>query len=782
MSIGIRLKYSILFILFYTLSICAWDTGNINGFVFDDEDGEALIGANVYIENSSYGTTTNLNGYYILPDIPVGEYRLICEYIGYTKFTEIINLKADQNLNLTIVLKSSLFETDEIVVVADSMRMSQKLFNKPISEISLSPKEIKQIPQIIEADLLRTLQSLPGILPVSDYSSELYVRGGTPDQNLILIDGADVYNPEHAFGLFSTFNIDAIKDVEISKGGFKAPYGGRLSSLINVTLLDGNRREFEGSVGISLLSAKAVVQTPIGQFGSLSASFRRTYFDQTYGRFRDDIPDYYFYDGHIKAFFDINANNKLSISTYWGRDVLNYAFNKDEEDSEKLIYNWGNKTASIRWTHIFNPKLFSNFWLTYSEFSSEFGLADFTEDNYITDFTFKGQFEYAMTKSLMAEFGYEYKKLNYAYEEDFPGGTVDINRDRNQYVGYISLGWQPTDRWKIDSGMRYNYFDSNVDFQNWAPRFSAKYRLTENSNLKLAVGRFHQYLHRIPRAFIADIWTTADENYTSSSANHYILGYQREITGNVALEVEGYYKQYENIYSLKDFIVDFQPQGYDDEGSPIYTSTKGLFNRGDGNSIGIEILLRKNYGPLTGWIGYALSKTKYSIDNVDEGKPFTPRHDRTSVINGIANIELKNLIREFLNRKAKKDRGNWLIGLSFIYSTGQPITLTSSTYSMSSFPDWDYDSYLLYPSNKNEFRLPPYIRLDMSINYERQYDKWMVIPYFQFFNLGDRKNVWFINYDSEEEIKEAGQTAIKQKVEIVEMLPFLPTLGVTVKF
>lgn len=773
------MKQSILFILLWIISVFSNNTGNINGFVIDDENGEALIGANVYIENSSYGATTNLNGYYILPDIPAGHHQLICQYMGYAKFSESIELKTGQNFNINIILKPSYFETDEIVVVADSMRIVERLFNKSISEISISPKEIRQIPQIIESDLLRTLQSLPGILPVSDYSSEIYVRGGTPDQNLILIDGADVYNPEHAFGLFSTFNTDAIKDVEVSKGGFKAPYGGRLSSKINITLLDGNRKEFQGLFGVSLMSAKAGVQSPIGQFGSLSASFRRTYFDQTYGRFMDDVPDYYFYDGHAKAFFDINPNNKLSVSTYFSRDVLDYVFDKDQDDSESLIYNWGNTTGSIRWTHIFNPKLFSNFWITYSQFSSEFELADFTEDNYITDLTFKGQFEYAMTKSLMAEFGYEYKKLSYAYNEYFPGGTVDINRDRNHYVGYVSIGWRPTDRWKIDSGLRYNYFDSNVDFNNWAPRLSAKYRLTETSNLKFATGRYHQYLHRIPRAFIADIWTTADENYTNSSANHYILGYQKEIGGNIAFEVEGYYKQYENIYSLKEFIVDFQPQAYDDEGSPIYTSTAGLFDRGDGNSIGFEVLLRKNYGPLTGWIAYALSKTEYAIDNVDQGNAFTPRHDRTSVINAIVNIELKNFIRELRKRKHKKDRGNWLLGMNFIYSTGQPITLTSSTYSMSTFPDWDYEEYLLYPSDRNEFRLPPYIRFDLSITYERQYNGWMMIPYFQFFNLGDRKNVWFISYKNEEN---EDDSRVEQNIETVDMLPFFPTLGVTVKF
>jgi hypothetical protein len=774
------------FYIFLFLSLCtilfARDKGTIHGFVFDSENGETMIGANIYLENTTFGTTSNLNGYYVLPDIPEGRYKLACQYMGYLLFSKMVSLKEGENLNLNIYLKPSYLEADEIVIVADSLSVSERLFNKSISEMTISPKEIKQIPQILESDLLRTLQSLPGILPVSDYSSEIYVRGGTPDQNLILVDGADVYNPEHAFGLFSTFNTDAIKDVEISKGGFKSLYGGRLSSIINVTLLDGNRKEFQGNFGISLLSAKTTLQSPIGQFGSISASFRRTYFDQTYGRFMDDIPDYYFYDGHVKAFFDINSRNKLSVSTFYSRDVLDYVFDKDQEDSESLIYNWGNTTGSIRWTHIFNPELFSNFWLTYSRYSSEFDLAELNEDNKLEDLTFKGQFEFAISKELSSEFGYEYKRLTYAYNQNFPGGLVNIKRDRNYYVGYLSLGWTPAERWLIDAGLRYNYFQSNVNFQNWAPRFQAKYRLTKTSNLKFATGIFHQYLHKIPRAFIADIWTTADENYTNSSANHYILGYQKEIAGNIAVEVEAYYKQYKNIYSIKDFIVDLQPEEYNDEGNPVYTSTRGLFDRGDGQSLGLEIILRKNYGPLTGWIAYALSKTEYEIDNINHGRPFTPRHDRTSVVNAIANIELKNLIRDLRGDKQKKDRGTWLLGLNFIYSTGQPITLTSSTYTMSSFPDWDFEEYLLYPSDMNEFRLPPYIRLDLSIRYERQYDGWMMIPYFQFFNLGDRKNVWFLNYENEEKIDRQNRTVIEQNIEIIEMLPFFPTLGVDIKF
>jgi len=582
-----------------------------------------------------------------------------------------------------------------------------------------------------------------------------------------------------SFGLFSTFNTDAIKDVEISKGGFGAPYGGRLSSILNITNLDGNRKEFEGTAAVSLLSAKSTIQFPIGDFGSLSASIRRTYFDQTFGRYMDDVPDYYFYDGHIKAFFDINPKNKLTVSTYYGRDNLDYVFNEDEEDSESLIYNWGNQTASIRWTHIFNPKLFSNFWVTYSSFSSSFDFEDLYEDNFITDLAVKGHLEYAMSKHLSAEFGYEYKDLEYKYKQVFPGGTIDVHRDRDHYVGYLSMNWRPSIRWKIDTGIRYNYFGSNTVYQNWAPRFSAKYRLTETSNLKASTGIYHQYLHRIPRAFVADIWTTADENYQNSSAYHYILGYQKEIANNIEFELESYYKQYRDIYSIKSFVVDLQPQEYDDEGLPVYKETTGLFDRGDGYSTGLEILLRKKYGPFTGWIAYALSKTEYVVDDVNQEKGFTPRHDRTSVVNTVLNIELKNLIRDLRNKPPKDDRGKWLLGINFIYSTGQPITLTSSTYRTSSFPDRDFEQILLYPSSRNKFRLPPYIRLDLSITYERRYNGWMMIPYFQFFNIGNRKNVWFIKYNDEEDLDDK---QVVQEIETVDMLPLLPTIGVTVKF
>lgn len=261
------------------------------------------------------------------------------------------------------------------------METVEKLFKKPISEIRLSHRQVSQIPQIAEADLLRSLQTLPGILPLSDFSSALYVRGGTPDQNLYMIDGTDVYNPEHAFGIFSTFNTDAIKQVKLSKGGFGAEYGGRLSSILDVTNLDGNREQFAGTAAISLLSTKTTLQMPMGHRGSLSGSVRRTYFDQTVGKKLKDTPQYYFYDGNFKAFVDVDEKNKLTVSGYGGRDFLNVIFNQDASQETGFQADWGNKTGSVRWMRVFSPQLIGNFWATGSRFSSDFTFDEVQEDD-----------------------------------------------------------------------------------------------------------------------------------------------------------------------------------------------------------------------------------------------------------------------------------------------------------------------------------------------------------------------------------------------------------------
>ncbi len=756
--------------------ICA-QNGSISGFVFDKQNGETLIGANVYLENQPFGASSNTSGYYIIPDVPAGKYTVICSYVGYKDYKKTISLTAGQNVKLNISLKISLMQGETITVAADSVRTSIRLFNEAISNIDLTPQEINQMPAVAEADLLRTLQNMPGILSLSDYSSEIYVRGGTSDQNLFLIDGADVYNPEHAFGLFSTFNTDAIKNVTISKGGFGAQYGGRLSSVLNVTNLDGNRKSFEGMAEISLLSAKATLQMPLGNFGSVSGSYRRTYLAETAKLFIKDLPDYYFYDANLKAFFDISNENKLTISYYNSYDDLNYAFNSGNEDSPILNYAWGNRSVALRWTHVFTPDFFSNFWLTVSRFNSAFNIMDIDEKNEVKDGSFKGQFEYAALRSLNVLFGIEYKHLNIRFKQDSPNGLVDINGLNNYCSGYVSLLWQPSERWKIEPGLRYNLFVSDRTFQDWAPRFSAKFRLTETINLKASTGIYYQYLQKIPRPFFADIWTSSDKNFNRSMADHFIIGFQKEVANNIAFEIESYYKNYNNLYSLTHYFVDFEPQKYDAQGKPIYTSTKELFNRGDGFSYGLEIMLRKNYGSLSGWISYAVSRTEYLVDNINHNKYFMPRHDRTHVVNFVFNMDIKNFLRELSGRGYRIDRKKWRFGANFIYSSGQPITLTSSAYSAQSIPDQPNANIFLYPTSINSFRLPAYVRLDLSVTYEIQYKNWKMSPYLQVFNIGNRENVWFIDYDNEIKNK-----TLFQQVNTTDMFPILPTFGVRFNF
>jgi len=754
-------------------------TASISGFVFDASNGESLIGANLYFEDYVNGAVTNHSGYYVISDLPSDDYILICTYVGFQDYKKEISLNKGESFKLSIMLEPALLETETVQVFADSERTAVQLFRKGVSQIDLTPMEITYLPAVVETDLMRSLQSLPGILPISDYSSEIYVRGGTSDQNLFLVDGADVYNPEHAFGLFSTFNTDAIKDIEISKGGFSADYGGRLSSVIDVTNLDGNRNHFEGTAEISLLSAKATVQLPMWNFGSLSASYRRTYIGETAKLFVDDIPDYYFYDGHVKAFFDIDADNKLTFSVYNGRDDLNYNFNSEDDDAPTLHYDWGNTTGSLRWTHIFNPYFFSNFWITASHFSSMFEVTDANvqERNDLSDISFKGQFEYYISKSFSTKFGFEFKDLDTILEQDSPGGIVDIERNRQFYMGYASLLWNPSVHWNLEAGLRYNIFDADYVFNDLAPRFAAKYRLTETINLKAAFGTFYQYLHKIQRPFIADIWTTSDQYYDRSKSLHYIIGFQKELAHNISLEIEGYYKEYQNLYTLKHYFLDFVPSGYDSRGRPIYTETNGLFDRGNGNSLGLEFLLRKRFGSFNGWIAYSFAQTDYVFENINQEKGFPPRHDRTHVINAIINVDIKNALREWRGEPIQSDEKRWLFGMNFVYTSGQPITLTSSTYSTNSIPDQDYNQLFLYPAATNSFRLPYYSRLDLSLTYKIMYEGWSMAPFLQIYNIGNRENVWFIEYESEEK-----ENVINQTVETTDMFPILPTLGVKFEF
>lgn len=755
------------------------ELGTVHGFVYDASNGESLIGVNIYIKKLKIGCTTNLSGFFVLTNIPKGDHDLIISLIGYK--TKILKLKVNGGKEtIKIDLESEAVQSKEVVVTAQPQKAIDRLFEKPISKLEITPQQINQIPQVIESDLLRSLQTIPGIVTLSDFSSALYIRGGTPDQNLFLIDGCDVYNPEHAFGIFSTFNTDAIKQVDLSKGGFGSEYGGRLSSVLNVTNLDGNRNKFEGAASLSLLSAKTTLQLPLGSFGSLSGSFRRTYLDQTVGKMVDDIPNYYFYDGNLKGFFEISDKDKLTISFFGGNDKLDYKFNSDSKESPEIRYDWGNSTGSINYKRILSTQLFSSFWITASRFSSDFALTDFEleEDNKITDITFKGDLEFFSSDKLNFRFGFESKFLHGLLKQEFPGGMIDIDKKYKHHAIFSSLNYKPNELWDIIIGVRGNYFIGDRTFKNLDPRLSVKYKLDDNTNLKFATGIYHQYLEKIPRGFFIGIWTAADKYTNNSKAYHYILGVQKNIDENIELEIEGYYKDYRDIYIYNQYLnTEVVPDSYDDSNRPIYKEARNIFSRGDGKSYGLELLIRKDIGYITGWIGYSLARTENKFEGINQNKYFVPRHDRTSTLNIVTNFNANDLISR-LKRKERVDYSyNWIVGINFVYSTGQPITVPGSIYMVHTLPDWQEDPIKIHPTEINSYRLPPYVRLDISISYEKKYKGWILSPYLQIINVGNRKNVWFIDYEDKIE----GNKIIK-KVETYNMLPILPSVGVNIKF
>lgn len=772
-------------LLFFSLSA---QELSVNGFVYDDSNGEALIGANVYIQELGIGASTNNSGYFVIPNVPKGEVRLICSYISYEMFSQDIIVSASRQSTLKIYLKPSTVQTEEVVVTGDSIPTIEKMFAKPISRINLNAQQINQIPRMIEADLLRSLQTMPGIMAISDFSSALYIRGGTPDQNLFMIDGTDVYNPEHAFGIFSTFNTNAIKKVELSKGGFGAEYGGRLSSVLDITNIDGNRKEFEGVANVSLLSASTTLQLPIGDLGSISGSIRRTHIDQTYAKWVDEIPDYYFYDANLKSFLDLDTKNKLTLSFFNSQDNLDFKADKDAEESFGFLYDWGNTTGSVNWKHIFGPKLFTTFWLTASRYQSNFNLEDvnFSEDNYLSDYSMKLAAEYYYSNNLRFKIGAEQKVLHEKYSQLAMNQKIIFNNHRQLTSGHVSANWKPTPDLEVEAGLRANYFNSDTTYFNLSPRFSAKYRLTESSNLKFATGVYHQYINRLPRLFFASIWITSNKYDYESSSNHFVLGYQKEFGEVWEFEVEAYYKTYKNIHQFNQHIgTEVQPAYYESSGKPVYNSPEFVFNTGDGRSYGLEFMLRRDIGAVTGWLSYSYAVTKFNFDKINQGNDYYPRHDRTSVLNLVANFELMELWDEIMGNKHQASDTRWMFGCNFIYTSGQPITTPSSAYYANALPDWadmvddgeTNPAYKLYPGEINSFRLPAYMRMDLSVTYEIQYDGWKLSPYLQIINAGDRKNTWFIMYNEDE------VDGIKtQEIEKVPMLPILPSFGVNIEF
>ena len=750
------MKHCILTGLVFLLFAGGGEAADISGFVRDAANGESLPFASVYLKGENRGGISNESGYYAITSIPSGRHTLVASLIGYRIFHEEVEI-GDEDLVVEVRLQEQAIEVETTVVEAE--REEVESFDISPGRTTLQVRELKAAPAAIEADPIRTIQTLPGVATLSDFSVGLYVRGGTPDQNLILLDGTDVYNPSHLFGLFSTFPADAAKSTELLRGGYPAKYGGRLSAVLNVITDEGNKEEFEAAGGVSLLSSRLTMQGPAGK-GSWLLSGRRTHLDPLL-KFAEEKLDakrfrYNFYDLQGKTHQILSHDDQLTVAAYKGRDVLLYRF--DEFDFD---LSWGNQTISSKWTHVFDSALFGNFTFTGSRFRAQtlFDTEDvrLKESNRLTDLSFKGDVNYFPNQNHAVEMGLWIKRMSMEYifgEANQEWVDIDVEAFHNAL--YAQDNWRVTQLLTLQPGLRFNQF-ANGGYTGWSPRLAARYQIGMDTFLKGAVGQYHQYIFRLAREFqgislLSNVWALADSTAAPSKAIHYIAGAETKLLG-LDLDAEVYYKDYKGLYELN----------YDEQAS---TDFGDLLRRGDGQAYGFDLMLRKRAGRHTGWLSFSTGISERTIDGLNQDgegveSSFKSKFDRRFQV---------NLIHSWRFRK------KWTLNSRAAYASGQPYTqvLGRGEVELPSGYRWTFNNR----GELNAVRLPSYQRLDLSIQRQFEFRSWDMKFYLQVINVTNHKNVFNYFWDMEGEPEKRKPNKRRE----ISMLPILPSFGIDFNF
>lgn len=723
------------------------NTVSVSGTVRNSENLEAVAFVSCFIEELQQGVTANERGYFVIPRINPGNYHLIVQMIGYR--TKRIPVALDNSLSLSIELEPVRVELEGIQVRGARQRDDKDEFHIPLSELKISPARITELPQIAEPDLFRAIQMMPGVTSVSDYSAGLYVRGGSPDQNQILLDGIDVYNPSHLLGFFSTFNVDAINTVELIKGGFEAKYGGRLSSVMNVYNLDGNRNRFDGNINLSLITSKATFSGP-WEKGSWMISGRRTYLELLDSMIEDDIPDYFFYDGHIKLNYDLSTSDFIQYSFYTGKD----RFRLDE--GLDLDLSWGNITNVVKWVHLFSPTFYSDVLLAHSYYGStiDIELSDFSllRKNRLYDISFKTDFSYIPSLEHNIEFGGEVKNYRVVFkveqsDEQYEVQLPDVDETSIYSAAYLMDSWRPYPFTLFKYGLRLEHY-SEGNYFRLSPRLSAKYDFTDNISGYAAWGKYYQYLTLLylPENSFFDLWFPIDESVKPLEADHYIVGSDIKIGGNFSLNIEAYYKEMRNLTEYRPEI-DFT---YDPEGD-----LEQLYYIGTGDAYGIDVILNKDWLGLEGFISYSYGRTRRQFEELNDGLKYHPKFDRRHQFTVNENYRLRN----------------WIFGVSYTYGTGQPMRRPLGIIEGRSIDGYP-ENIVLY-GRPDSYRMPGYSRLDLSVRRMFYTRKYLIEPYVQIVNAlsADNPNTVFYYKDGDDFKKTTSNN-----------LPLIPSLGVNVKW
>ena len=745
----------ILFI--FNASLIAQNKFTISGTVHDAKTGEALIGATVFVkELQNTGTYTNGYGVFSLT-LPEGRYTVNTQFIGYNKIDTVIVLH--QNLKLNFEIKETSTTLKELEIRSE--KVNKNVISTEMSTQKLEVKEINSIPVFLgEKDILKTIQLLPGIKSTSEGNTGFYVRGGGSDQNLILLDEANVYSPSHLLGFFSVFNSDAIKDVTVYKGGIPAEYGGRISSVLDVKMNDGNSKKYRVTGGIGLISSRLTFEGPIKKDkGSFIISARRTYADLFFplinmqGLKNTSI---YFYDINAKANYQITEKDKIFLSGYFGRDVLD----RTSATNSAMGISWGNSTGTLRWNHLFNNKIFLNSSVIYSNYSNLITLgsvdAQFQVKSTIQDFALKENFTNYISSKNTLKFGLEITDHTFLPGEVTLGtsSVVATNRihlsntinPKHALEGALYIADEAAigARWKVNYGLRYSEFaaigpgivysyndaglvSDSVNYKTnqiiktyggLEPRISITYILNEASSIKTSYNRLYQYLHLLSNTTSStpvDLWVPSSSIIKPQIGDQIDLGYFRNFNkNNYEASVEVYYKNMQNQ-------IEYKP-GADLRFNKTVESQL-LF--GTGWAYGLELFLKKKTGRLNGWIGYTLSRSMRKFDGIDNGSNFPAKQD---IIHDISIVGIYEL-----NKKLT-------FSASWVYWTGSAVTFPSGKYEM------DGQVANLYTS-RNGYRMPAYHRLDVGLTWQRKKtEKWESSWNFSIYNVYGRENAYSITF------------------------------------
>ena len=735
----------------WLLAAGAAQAATLSGFITDADNGEALILAAVVVEGLQLGAASNNSGYYAVKQVPAGTHVVSTSHIGYQTRWDTLRFSADEAVRLDVALVPKPVDIGEEVVVEAERREELEQATQS-SFIALQVEPLQQMPAIGEADLLRSLQLLPGIQAASDISSGLYVRGGGPDQTAILLDHIPLYNPSHLFGFFSTFNPDAIKDVQLYKGAYPAKYGRTLGAVLDVSNREGNRQRFSGRGGISLIASRLLAEGPVGQ-GSWMMAGRRTYLEPILSAIRSrgvDIPlDYYFYDFNGK----VNqrwGDDTFTVSTYWGQDDLQWTDTEDETTA--IDIRWGNRAVTARWTRVFSPTLFGHFMAAGSSYenilSFRFFGTPFGVTNSIRDWSLKGDVDYFANRDHTLTLGFLATLFEFDYSQSFNQEEESLYQKSVLAAAYVQDEWQAGPLTRLRLGGRGTYF-SVGDRLHFAPRLSLSRALSDKIRVKAAAGMYRQYLQLITTEVFSggDFWVPLDSSVEPGRSYQGVVGTEWNPSRRYQLSVEAYYTDLANLVVLDN------AQAVDSES----TRSDDIFKSGGtGWASGVEVFLQRRTGALTGWVGYTLGWTRRTFPELNRGRAFPPKYDRRHDLSFVVSYNL----------------GKWRLGSNLVYATGQTFTPASARYSLRRPTTGSVEDYVL-PAPRNSARLLPYHRLDASAS--REFGLWGldVEFYLQIFNLYSRRNEWFVLFDTNNPETEP---------EVIKQLPIVPTLGFNFSF